>query len=569
MQKRTSFIDSDVPSFRMRNGTNFSIDGNYNLHFRNNFDALESSFKEDPDPSETHFKLFRGVDKSNCSLVVWKIMQFVFFNHKKLKEEKKKKEIEKKINEIEELENEDVIELDDNGNIVGHDRLSRGGSSVNEITKQKDIDILKAQINALVNETQRIRRMANWKRQCAFMLSGVVKALEPVFKRSKDKVVEISQPLGDIKKTIKDEKTTKKMFVAIGGYEGEVLFNRGVKGSKIKLGVYEKIDSSVRKECLQFLEDLRHENRSYCTRISQYSEVVEALIQTKPMIFKRRKLNKKELQVEKVKKVQEGIQDEDLENDHYIGEKPDPTKYNFEVRSMNLEDNADIKDVWELEDNSMNIQVGNQGEYDPLQLSLKHEGAKKLPRNEINQKYNDLVENTKNKSKTGIIRQATLCAETMVADLKDIEENQENEGNDLQKVNEEDVIELSEAEINQGEPQIEEESPEQAEKLEDEKPSEKNETQEEPIENKERVSEQQIESLEGEKEEKPDEKSEPLEGENEKVETLQDDNAKENDELETPAEDQPEPAVEANDIEASGDKPGETGEEKQQDNPAE
>lgn len=324
-----------------------SIEEHYNRHFRINFDPLEANFDEDPDIAEIDHKLFKGVGISNCSLVVWKIMQYIFYNFKVNKEEKKKKKIEKRINEIEELQNEDVIELDEDGNIIAHDRVSRAGSSVNELAQQKDIESLRAQVDALVRETQRIQREANWKRQCAVMLAGVTKALDPIFIKSREKVTDICRPLEEIRKTIKDDKTLKQLFISVGGYEGEVLFRRGDKGSKIKLDNYEKIDTQVRKECLEFLEDLRHESRSYRTHISKYGELVKILADANPMQFKIKKLNKKEFAEEKVRKVQEGINREMLEFGDYLAPKPEIEEVEFEVKSIKMQ--SDIDEVWEIQ----------------------------------------------------------------------------------------------------------------------------------------------------------------------------------------------------------------------------
>lgn len=272
-------------------------------------------------------------------------MQYIFHNYKKTKDEKKKQKIEKRINEIEELQNDDVIELDEDGNIIGHDRVSRAGSSVNELTQQKDIDSLRLQVNALIKETQRIQREANWKRQCAMMLAGVTRALDPLFEKSRQRITEICRPLEEIRKTIKDDKTLKKLFMDVGGYAGEVLFKRGDKGSKIKLENYDKIISLVRKDCLDLLEDLRHESRSYRTHISKYGDIVRFLANKNPQLFKIKKLNKKEFVKEKARKVQEGIPYEELEFDQYLAPKPDNEEFVLENRSIDLE--CEIDEVWE------------------------------------------------------------------------------------------------------------------------------------------------------------------------------------------------------------------------------
>lgn len=324
-----------------------TIEEHYNRHFRVNFDPLEASLEENPDLSEETCKLFKGIGLSNCGLVVWKIMQYIFYNYKLSKDEKKKKKIEKRINEIQELQNDDVIELDDDGNIIAHDRVSRAGSSVNELTQQKDIESLRAQVKALARETQRLRRQANWKRQCAFMLAGVSKALDPVFEKSRQRITDVCRPLENIRKTIKDDKTLKRLFIEVGGYQGEVLFKRGDKGSKLKLETYKNIDSQVRKDCLEFLEDIRHESRSYRTHISKYGDLVQVLADANPMIYKIKKLNKKEFAEEKVRRIQEGIDENELEFGDYLAPKPED-KEEIENQSLDLESRSGIDEIWEI-----------------------------------------------------------------------------------------------------------------------------------------------------------------------------------------------------------------------------
>ena len=306
-----------------------------------------------PNLDESHHKLFRGLGESNLSLVVWKIMQYFFEQSVRERLVKQKNQMEKKIIEMEELDVSGVIELDDDGNIIHEDgTVSMANTSVvNELIKKKSKEQIREQIDAEVHEIERLSREANCKMQVIIMLTGVVNALDPLADLAKEKVLTSAKPLGEIRKEVRNEKLIKKMYNECGGYEGETLFTRGDKGSRLSVQNERKLDAAIKRYCIdlgqmEVLYNVRHRSQAYHTHLSRYIDWLFGVAQKKPFLFKIKKLTKKESLEEKLKKLDEKVDFKKVDGiEDTAVMKPIPLSQP-DTCSMRLD--SDVEEVWEV-----------------------------------------------------------------------------------------------------------------------------------------------------------------------------------------------------------------------------
>ena len=291
----------------------------------------------------------KDVFKSNkikASMVAWRIMRYYFEEDLMEQHSKRLENLEKKFQAMME-ENEDVVEVDSNGDVM-FGRGSCSGSVQSEIFEMRKLEEhlidQRLQCDAVAREVKRLHREANEKRQALLMLTGVTRTLDPLFDDAVKALDRVGGVLEKHKKRvtmIENETFYRKMFRRIGGYHGIRFFELG---SDVQQRCFDSIIKTLKKRMVKFYEDVEDRSHAYFTHTSRFRDLVKVMIhlncqKTGDMFMK---LTKKEEMAEKLYRVNQDLDYGKILIGAKVSTQSNPRRFR---RSMKLESKCEILDV--------------------------------------------------------------------------------------------------------------------------------------------------------------------------------------------------------------------------------
>lgn len=284
---------------------------------------------------------FFKIDKTASSAVLWKIMRYYFKIEINQKEKEKRNNLTKKIAGMMNHVNNSVVEVDEFGNVVADDRISRASSIKGEEDKKKEkVNLLEGQRKAIVKEIQKEYREANLKYQACILMAGFVKSIENISNKMKESSNEVRSRLKVYIDQIEDEEVQRRMFIKMGGYYGKEYFDNG---SKVKENAFDNMMRTLRKnpDTVKFNVDVEHRSRAYGTRCSQFQDLMNFLVHQNKKRFKIKKLSKKEQEAKNIEFVNKNVKENYKVNNIEI--QKDRNNQDLLDRSIMMED--DIHDI--------------------------------------------------------------------------------------------------------------------------------------------------------------------------------------------------------------------------------
>lgn len=140
--------------------------------------------------------------------------------------EKRKKEMLIRYAQQKNEEDSDIMEVDSNGNCLS-DRFSAQSSCDHLIAKTNRIQELQDQTNALVLETQKFQRQANCKRHAVMLMTGMMRAMDPIFTLEFTNLEDKRTKLRPLRERITDEVVSRQLLRECNGMEGELFLQKG------------------------------------------------------------------------------------------------------------------------------------------------------------------------------------------------------------------------------------------------------------------------------------------------------------------------------------------------------
>lgn len=209
--------------------------------------------------------------------------------------------------DIEGIDDNDVLEIDDEGNILKDEKTKE-----EVVSEQRYARLIKleAKKKKLVEEIQKFSKDSNCKRQAAVMMIGLMKVLdeltEPGFdivqKCTKDRIFKYKKEKID---DPEDDVMGRELVRVAGGY-GVVEFFR--KGCMIKKHCFQETSMALDVNHFRIGEEWKEKARAYNTHMKRHKEKIEKDIQENPELFlKRKKEIDKERANERIEEQERGI----------------------------------------------------------------------------------------------------------------------------------------------------------------------------------------------------------------------------------------------------------------------
>ena len=281
---------------------------------------------------EHRSKLFK-VGKTTASAIAWYYLQS--FIKKDLDEQQKileeeKEEVKDPKENVGNIQDQDILELDSEGEILDIDNIEEDDDRVNG-----NIETLKNTKNAYIEEFQMIQKEINDKRQAIIQILGLTKSLDPLFVTTKEKVEKARKKIKGFRDNVKGEENQRFMFRAYRRL-GQMFFDRG---SRLSTDNFKKIKRKIDRIDLLKSRDVVHRSGGYNTKMSTYQIIWRVLIHHDKELFRKTIVNSKERMFETLANIQKGIKQEKIKNEDY-----DTTKeeiYNKKRNSIYLENEID------------------------------------------------------------------------------------------------------------------------------------------------------------------------------------------------------------------------------------
>ena len=180
------------------------------------------------------------------------------------------------------IDRDDVIIVDDDLNIVARTKIGNPSSF------NRDENDLQQQKTALVDEIQRMSRETNMKREVVLKLMGLLRAIDPLFLETKEKLEIGRKKLMGLKKAIKDDELLRQMFIEMG-FEGSTFMDLG---SKIVKDTQKDLANNLKTRNLDFARDVQHRSQGYGTIVSRYRDELREKIFAERDLFKKARMGK-------------------------------------------------------------------------------------------------------------------------------------------------------------------------------------------------------------------------------------------------------------------------------------
>lgn len=232
-----------------------------------------------------------------------------------------------KLDDGKDIKADEVIVLDDHGEVLQKTRLSDHNGNI-----EKDAELFEQQRRAMVDEIQRIQRESNIKRDAILKLVGLLKSLDPLFADSKDKVEVMRKKLQGPKKNVKEDDDLRQMFVEIG-MEGNQFFDQG---TKVVRDSHPKMMKELRVKNLDFARDTDHRSQGYTTTMNRYRDDLMKKILANREAFRKTRVGKNDKLQNDFNSMNRGIDNDKLNQSDYALKKNELPEYMDQ--SIHLED---------------------------------------------------------------------------------------------------------------------------------------------------------------------------------------------------------------------------------------
>ena len=174
-----------------------------------------------------------------------------------------------------------MLLVDDDFNIIQKTKVDDKDPdrSERELRKQKEV---------LVEEIQRLSRESNMKREVILKLVGLLKAIDPLFLETKEKLDIARKKLHGLKKGVKEDDALRLMFMEVG-MEGNEFFE---KGSKVIKDTHRDMLGDIKNLNLEFSRDVAHRSQGYSTTMARYRDDLREKIFAEKELFKKARIGK-------------------------------------------------------------------------------------------------------------------------------------------------------------------------------------------------------------------------------------------------------------------------------------
>ena len=181
-------------------------------------------------------------------------------------------------------------------------------SSYDQIAvNQNRVQDLEDQKNALILETQKFHRAANCKRHAVMLMTGLMRAMDPLFTIQMANLENSRAKLGPLRKKVTDEVQSRQLLRECNGMEGELFLS---KGSLTEQFTYTNLIAKLKKTVPRHVPEVEHEHRSYYTIMSRHCDIFQYLTNQQPKLFKRAKRDKAAEVNKKLKQLNQDINHE-------------------------------------------------------------------------------------------------------------------------------------------------------------------------------------------------------------------------------------------------------------------
>lgn len=266
--------------------------------------AGKTASKVKLDKFEKYFK----INSTGAAPIVLKLLQSFIDEQEKEALKKSSLAKPKKRDDGKEIQKDEVILLDDKGNIL---QKSKVGDKMkgNEATDEE----FESQRTAMVKEIQQLTRETNIKREVIIKLVGLLKTLDPLFAQGKEQIEIMRNKLKEPRKLIKDENEMRELFMEIG-FEGSQFFDQGTKALK---DTYPAAIKLLRGKDLPFARDVEDRAQGYSIVMSKHRDGIAKTVASDREMFRKQRIGKKDKLQQDFNHMNRGVENDKLNTSDY------------------------------------------------------------------------------------------------------------------------------------------------------------------------------------------------------------------------------------------------------------
>lgn len=281
--------------------------------------------------------------------------------------------------------NSDILELDDEGNLVGISKINAFVQHPTGLNMTQDMNAsyynplnktnqtfrtptqteMQGKKDALVLEIQDLNKRMNDKKQAILMMTGLMRSIDEFLIPGSEQLERNRCGLNKFRVLIENEELLRIMFMQSGG-TGAMLFYK--QGTSMPLNNYKSLDKVPFKHPIskKKILDTQFNARGYYSQKKNFLTLLHHTLRMNEVAFKKPKLNRKERDLNSLKETQKGIEFYNQILAAYSTQKQ-KTPFRDDDRSVNLEDEV-----------AVNVQVSDFDE-----MNLKFDELKKQVQDKI------------------------------------------------------------------------------------------------------------------------------------------------------------------------------------------
>jgi hypothetical protein len=294
-------------------------------------------FKQKLDKFEKHFKIGR----TSASPICLQLLGYYVEDFEEDQAARARNPVVNKRDDGRDIHSDDVIVVDDDLNVIQKTRI-------NDTAKPGHRLDLQQQKSALVDEIQQLTRESNTKRDVVLKLTGLLKAMDPVFLEAREKIEIARRKLLTLKRGVSDDEAKRMIFMEIG-LEG---LNFIDDGTKVKKDTHNSLLNTLKTENLLFSRDVSHRCQGYATEMARYRDMLREKIFADKELFRQVHVGKKVKHEQEFDAMNKGIDPDKLNQSDYITRKQDQELPDYEIDldeevDQVLEPADGAKEAWE------------------------------------------------------------------------------------------------------------------------------------------------------------------------------------------------------------------------------